>query len=344
MTEENNYKCRLKLFEKIIRYTRSITETAEYSSLTQTYFRWFFFLWTFLFGFFPYSNVLWISLILKYPPGTGAMAQWIKTLVGLLEDSRSVSSTHVEQPTAAYNFSSQRSKALFWPPWHPHICSIHRRAHTNKAISKASTFQCFHLCSPANPFFSLVREKEKTRHMYGRSSLDLSFFCLPLLLNSSSLASTPCFYRNILHLSGVIASFQPHPTFPLSCVFLNIFTESSATTDTHPLLCPTCSQISTFSLCCFLSFCKALYGVSNLRNPSESYTREILFHCFWSRINIKGCGSWLGSRKSLTISHFSCFLLTSLGSYGQQSARQYHFKRFFISSTRSYLLKKIKIV
>lgn len=275
------------LWKKIICYTQSITETAEYSSLTQTYFRWFFFLWTFLFGFFPYSNVLWISLFLKYPQGTGAMVQWIKTLVGLLEDSRSLSSTHVEQPTAAYNFSSQRSKALFWPPWHPHIRSIHRRTHTNKAISKASIFQCFHLCSPANSFFSLIRQKEKkTWHMYDRSSLDRSFFCLPWLLNSSSLASTPCFYRNILYLPGVIASFQPHPTLPLSSVILNISTESSATTDAHPLLLPTCSQISTFFLCCFLSFCKALYGVSNLRNPSESYTREILFHCFWSRINI----------------------------------------------------------
>lgn len=146
-------------------------------------------------------------------------------------------------------------------PTQLHHTQTYIHTNKNKAIAKASIFQCFHLSSPAIHFFLYRRKRKNFAHLWRLVSRQVLLpFCLPWFPNSSSLDSTPCLCRNILYLPGMIASFQLHPT-SLSHIILNVSPTSSTDTDTHLLLPPTCSQVSTFFLCCFLSLHSSPWGI-----------------------------------------------------------------------------------
>lgn len=61
------------------------------------------------------------------------MAQWLRTLPALSEDSSLVPSSHVEQLTTAFNSDSKGSDALFRSPQLcTHTAYIHKDTHTQK--------------------------------------------------------------------------------------------------------------------------------------------------------------------------------------------------------------------
>lgn len=59
------------------------------------------------------------------------MAKWYRALAALPEDLNSIPSTHIRQPTTAYNSSFSRSDTL-WPQWlpaHTQVTCKLRQAH-----------------------------------------------------------------------------------------------------------------------------------------------------------------------------------------------------------------------